>query len=79
VRVGALDGRHSKTAEQVLQRIALATTAGARLFIDSGNPQRELPIPRTLTVTTAVARPQLEPMPLPKPRTPGAYWVPELP
>ena len=46
VRVGALDGRHRKTGEQVLQRIALATTAGARLFIDGGNPLRELPIPR---------------------------------
>jgi SAM-dependent methyltransferase len=46
VRVGALDGRHPKTGEQVLQRIALATRAGARLFIDGGNPLRELPIPR---------------------------------
>ena len=46
VRVGALDGRHPKTGEQVLQRIALATTAGARLFIDGGDPLRELPIPR---------------------------------
>ena len=46
VRVGALDGRHPKTGEQVLRRIGLATTAGARLFIDGGNPIRELPIPR---------------------------------
>lgn len=38
VRVGALDGRHPKTGEQILQRIALATRAGARLFIDGGNP-----------------------------------------
>jgi hypothetical protein len=45
VRVG-VDGRHPKTGEQVLQRIALATRAGARLFIDGGNPLRELPIPR---------------------------------
>ena len=46
VRVGALDGRHPKTGEQVLQRIAIATRPGARLFIDGGQPLRELPIPR---------------------------------
>ena len=46
VRVGALDGRHPKTGEQVLNRIARATTAGARLFVGGGNPLRELPIPR---------------------------------
>jgi SAM-dependent methyltransferase len=46
VRVGALDGRHPAAGEQVLQRIALATTDDARLFIDGGDPLRELPIPR---------------------------------
>ena len=46
VRVGALDGRHPKAGEQALRRIAAATTADARLFIDGGNPLRELPIPR---------------------------------
>jgi trans-aconitate methyltransferase len=46
VRVGALDGRHPKAGELVLRRIARATTANARLFIDGGNPLRELPIPR---------------------------------
>jgi cyclopropane fatty-acyl-phospholipid synthase-like methyltransferase len=46
VRVGALDGRHPQAGEQALQRIARATTAGARLFIDSGEPLREIPIPR---------------------------------
>jgi trans-aconitate methyltransferase len=45
VRVGALDGRHPEAGEQVLQQIALATIARARLFIDGGNPLRELPIP----------------------------------
>jgi hypothetical protein len=45
VRVGALDGRHPQTGQLVLQRIALATRAGARLFIDGGNPVRELQIP----------------------------------
>jgi precorrin-6B methylase 2 len=45
VRVGALDGRHPTVGKQILQRLALATTAGARLFIDGGDPLRELPIP----------------------------------
>ncbi|TDE33607.1 methyltransferase domain-containing protein [Nonomuraea mesophila] len=46
VRVGALDGRHPEVGQRVLQRIAAATTAQARLFIDGGDPIRELPIPR---------------------------------
>lgn len=45
VRVGALDGRHPEVGERVLQRIARATTTGARLFTDGGQPLRELPIP----------------------------------
>lgn len=46
IRVGALDGRHPKVGQQVLERIAAATTADARLFIDGGDPLRELAIPR---------------------------------
>jgi cyclopropane fatty-acyl-phospholipid synthase-like methyltransferase len=46
VRVGALDGRHPEVGQRVLRRIATATTADARLFIDGGDPLRELPIPR---------------------------------
>lgn len=45
VRVGALDGRHPKAGEEALRRIALATTDDARLFVDGGDPLRELPIP----------------------------------
>ena len=45
VRVGALDGRYPQAGERALQRIAKATTPGARLFIDGGDPLRELPIP----------------------------------
>jgi hypothetical protein len=45
VRVGALDGPHPNAGARVLWRIAQATTANARLFIDGGNPLRELPIP----------------------------------
>jgi protein-L-isoaspartate O-methyltransferase len=46
IRVGALDGRHPDAGEQALRRIAAATRPGARLFIDGGNPLRELAIPR---------------------------------
>lgn len=46
VRVGALDGRHPAAGERVLERIGMATRTGARLFIDGGQPLRELPIPR---------------------------------
>lgn len=46
VRVGALDGRRPEAGKLVLQRIAAATKADARLFIDGGDPLRELPIPR---------------------------------
>jgi cyclopropane fatty-acyl-phospholipid synthase-like methyltransferase len=44
VRVGALDGRHPALGQRVMQRIAAATTPGARLFVDGGHPLRELPI-----------------------------------
>lgn len=45
VRVGALDGRHPTAGQQVLARIAAATTTEARLFIDGGSPLREVAIP----------------------------------
>jgi hypothetical protein len=47
VRVGALDGRQPKAGERALQRITGATTVGARLFIDGGDPLRKLTIPRS--------------------------------
>ena len=46
IRVGALDGRHPEAGQQAMRRIAAATVPGARLFIDGGQPLRELPIPR---------------------------------
>ena len=45
-RVGALDGRHPALGERVLHRLRAVTTPGARLFVDGGDPLRELPIPR---------------------------------
>jgi protein-L-isoaspartate O-methyltransferase len=47
IRVGALDGRHPEAGRQALKRIAAATTAQARLFVDGGCPLRELTIPRS--------------------------------
>jgi protein-L-isoaspartate O-methyltransferase len=46
VRVGALDGRHPEAGQLALGRIAMATTPDARLFVDGGDPLRELTIPR---------------------------------
>ena len=47
VRVGALDGRHPAAGKQALERIAAATTGDARLFIDGGDPLRELSLLRS--------------------------------
>jgi cyclopropane fatty-acyl-phospholipid synthase-like methyltransferase len=42
VRVGALDGRHPEIEEHALHRIALALAPKGRLFIDGGDPLREI-------------------------------------
>lgn len=44
VRVGALDGRHPKTGEIAFPRIAKALVKEGKLFIDGGNPLREVPL-----------------------------------
>lgn len=46
VRVGALDGRHPEAGRRALERIAAALAQTGRLFIDGGNPLREIPVPR---------------------------------
>ena len=45
-RVGALDGRHTRLYEPALACITRALTPDGRLFVDTGNPLRELPLPR---------------------------------
>ncbi len=45
VRVGALDGRHPSAGELARRRIAAALTPEARLFIDGGDPLREIELP----------------------------------
>ncbi len=42
VRVGALDGRHPGAGQKVMERIKAALAPGGRVFIDGGDPLREL-------------------------------------
>jgi len=44
VRVGALDGRHPEAGRIALGRLQKALTGRARLFVDGGNPLREIPL-----------------------------------
>ncbi|WP_194776253.1 class I SAM-dependent methyltransferase [Pararhodonellum marinum] len=44
VRVGALDGRHPEIENQALTKIAKALTKNGKLFIDGGNPLKEIPL-----------------------------------
>lgn len=45
VRVGVLDGRHAELEARAHQRIARALVANGRLFVDGGNPLREVELP----------------------------------
>ena len=42
VRVGALDGRHPEAGRVALQRLRNALVTDGRLFVDGGNPLREV-------------------------------------
>ncbi|MDC6385900.1 methyltransferase domain-containing protein [Muricauda sp. SK9] len=44
IRVGALDGRHPQIGQKALRQIAKALKPGGRLYIDGGNPLREIAI-----------------------------------
>lgn len=44
VRVGALDGRHPEIERQSLIRIANALAKKGKLYIDGGNPLKEIPL-----------------------------------
>lgn len=46
VRVGVLDGRHPEAGRRALQRIAAALRPDGRLFIDGGDPLREVALRR---------------------------------
>jgi SAM-dependent methyltransferase len=45
VRVGALDGRHPESGAVALERLAQVLVPGGRLFIDGGDPLREIALP----------------------------------
>lgn len=45
VRVGALDGRHPAAGQRARERIRAALAPGGRVFIDGGDPLRELFLP----------------------------------
>jgi len=42
IRVGALDGRHPNIEKQSLQNIAKALKTDGKLYIDGGNPLKEI-------------------------------------
>ena len=44
IRVGALDGRHPKAGQKALRQIAKALKPNGRLYIDGGNPLREVSV-----------------------------------
>ncbi|MFI9344039.1 SAM-dependent methyltransferase [Streptomyces sp. NPDC052773] len=44
-RVGALDGRHPEAGHRAMSRIAAALAPAGRVFIDGGDPLRELSVP----------------------------------
>ena len=44
VRVGALDGRRPDAGRRALARLRTGLVPGGRLFVDGGNPLRELPL-----------------------------------
>ena len=45
LRVGALDGRHPEAGRLALAHIAAVLRPGGRLFVDGGDPLRELALP----------------------------------
>ncbi len=44
VRVGAFDGRHPDAGAKALERLSAALRPGGRLFIDGGDPLREITV-----------------------------------
>ncbi len=44
VRVGAFDGRHPEAGPRALARVRTALVPGGRLWVDGGDPLREVPL-----------------------------------
>lgn len=47
IRLGALDGRHPEIEKKALTKIANALTKEGKLFIDGGNPLKEIKLIKT--------------------------------
>lgn len=45
IRVGAFDGRHPAAGRLALERLGHALVQGGRLFVDGGDPLREIIVP----------------------------------
>ena len=45
VRVGAFDGRHPDAGSKALERLGHVLVPGGRLFVDGGDPLREITVP----------------------------------
>jgi ubiquinone/menaquinone biosynthesis C-methylase UbiE len=45
LRVGALDGRHPDAGRMALAHIVAVLRPGGKLFVDTGNPMAEVPLP----------------------------------
>jgi len=56
VRVGALDGRHPEKGQLALPRIKKALKKNGKLFIDGGNPLKEIPLDRYKNQTRKTAK-----------------------
>lgn len=46
IRVGALDGRHPEAGKRAMVRVAATLQPEGRLFIDGGDPLKEIALPR---------------------------------
>jgi hypothetical protein len=45
VTVGALDGRHPDAGARAMEQLARALVSSGRVYVDGGDPQRELTLP----------------------------------
>ena len=48
VRVGALDGRHPDAGARAMEQLARALVSSGRVYVDGGDPQRELTLGLTV-------------------------------
>jgi uncharacterized protein (TIGR00290 family) len=56
VRVGALDGRHPQLEARAVRALTAALTPGGRLFVDGGDPLREVPLQRRVLLSWSTGK-----------------------